>query len=182
MCEAWAKGWIDWLRDQEATPQQPRYKKVGRFQNKLIREELPQLAGEWPPAGHTKSAKEEREAEDEAYPGGMRNPRKAVAASAGWRKWGAPASQALDEVLWAMPEGLALAETIGTELSPGDAEQARAVLERMGKAGAAALMLGVTGATQDWDERGPTRWRWEETHRSGNWLRRWPGCRCCRMV
>lgn len=90
----------------------------------------------------------------------MRNPRKAVAASAGWRKWGARASQALDEVLWAMPEGLALAETIGTELSPGDAEQARAVLERMGKAGAAALAR-VTGATQDWDERGPTRWRWK---------------------
>lgn len=90
----------------------------------------------------------------------MRNPRKAVAASVGWRTWGARASAALDEVLRGLPEAITLAETVGTEMAQADAVQARAILEKMGDAGAEALAK-ITNVGPEWQTKGPTQWRWK---------------------
>ncbi len=43
MCEAWAEDWKAWIEEQSTSPQdvkEPKMLRVGKFQNKLVREEL----------------------------------------------------------------------------------------------------------------------------------------------
>lgn len=69
----------------------------------------------------------------------MRDPRRGVAGSAGWQRWGLEAAQALDEVLASQPPFLKVAERLGADLSPEEAQITGRYLASSGQAAAAAL-------------------------------------------
>eukprot|EP00435_Cladocopium_sp_Y103_P041707 s3444_g11.t1 len=104
-------------------------------------------------------AHDQRETQDEEYPGGMRNPRKAVQRAPGWQVWGAKASAALDEVLASSPQAMWLAERVGAEMRPEEVEAAQQALQELGIAGARAV-ASVTPKAVGWEQLGPTGWRW----------------------
>ena len=80
MCEAWAEEFAKWVSDKDAkeTKVQSELMKIGKFQNKLIVADIPEENKEIRLLRGL-SRKEERDQENEACIGGLRNPNRAVA-------------------------------------------------------------------------------------------------------
>ena len=77
----------------------------------------------------------------------------------GWQTWGEAANRALDDVARAMPDFDKLAKSLGAEMTPEEADLAQTRLSRIGKQ--AAKVLGALAGCPQWDEEGPTGWRWK---------------------
>ena len=90
--------------------------------------------------------------------GGMRNPRKAVMRLPTWQTWGETANRVLDEVARAEPDFGEVARSLGVEMTPEEAEASQQRLQRLGTK--AANALGSRLKCQQWDDKGPTGWRW----------------------
>ena len=88
----------------------------------------------------------------------MRNPRKAVMRFPAWQTWGEAANRVLDEVARAEPEFDEVARSLGVEMTPEEAEASQQRLQRLGTKAANALGSGLE--CWQWDDKGPTGWRW----------------------
>ena len=76
-----------------------------------------------------------------------------------WQTWGEAANRALDEDARAVPDFDKLAKSLGAEMTPEEADLAQTRLSRIGKL--AAKALGALAGCPQWDEKGPTGWRWQ---------------------
>ena len=77
----------------------------------------------------------------------------------GWQTWGESANRALDDVARATPDFDRLARSLGAEMTPEEADLAHTRLSRIGRQ--AARALGALAGCPQWDEEGPTGWRWK---------------------
>ncbi len=157
LCEAWAEQWVTWLKESKIAPKERQEGMVrkGKFQNKLVREELLDHQSVQEP-----SKKQVREEENHTCLGGMRNPRRAVEKSHKWQTWGRSAREALDEALSLSPGFLKVVGRLGADMAPPEAEAATKVLKEGGRLAAKLIIKKMNLPVETLDEVGPTGWRW----------------------
>ena len=158
LCEAWAEQWLAWIKEQgnPVMTEPLGMTKKGKFQNKLVREELTDRQG-----GQGGSKKQVREEANHNCMGGMRNPRKAIERMHKWQAWGQVARGALDEALSMSPGFLKLVGRLGAEMLPAEATAAAKVLKEGGRLAAKLIIKQMGLPSSVLDEVGPSGWRWQ---------------------
>lgn len=157
LCEAWAKRWKEWTEAKDEEPPQ-KMRLLGKHKNMLVATHDVMLSPRQEPKP-TKSKKEVREEENEEAIGGMRNPNKAVARSAAWRRIGGKLRNILDESLdecmdhpvYQLIQKLRSKESV-------DHPDFQRYLADMGESTAAKIAKALN--SPDALERGPSGWRW----------------------
>eukprot|EP00435_Cladocopium_sp_Y103_P023546 s1002_g5.t1 len=148
-------GSFDAPQDEQSTGHFQR----GNYLGKVTRDELGPAGTEqdMPPTSKGEIWRNEGEGRRKLHRGNQRPPQGSGQAPR-WQEWGAKAAWAIDHCITDMPGATSIVRQIRTGMSQAQAVEAQGCLTQLGSRSAAALAK-ITG-TQDWDDKGPTGWRW----------------------
>jgi hypothetical protein len=128
LCEAWASALAEWVsKEWPALLEGESFSRTGRWGNVLVRNSCKRshslrdeiAPGSFLPTQEGLSKRDIRELENQQFPGGLRNPNRAVAKSSGLRSVGTRLRGVLESFIQKHPAATSVLDQLGKEDAPG---------------------------------------------------------------